>query len=1024
VVPIAAIQSSPSSYVGQIVTVEGAVTLPINYRGLTSSGYIQDGSGRGINLFGGTVAPPNSSALGTVGNRVQVRGEVAIFQTTTVELINIESVVLIGPGTPVRPIRLGAAAANDARWEGTLIEVAGTVQSSTATGTTARNYTITDGAATIVARVYTALGIPQIADGTAVIGRGAGTNFSGTYQFYVGQAADFAAGTPPPDTQPPEPTGAWAPSPASVQVTFTEAVDPATGGTAGNYEVFESALPGNAVAVATATVAGPVVTLALSSNLAASTEYTVRVSNVQDLAVPANAITTPVTSPFTSPAGDTTAPTLAAAAASDLSTVTATFSEAIDPATGGTPANYTLALTSPPNTTVPIASISVSGAIATLTLGSSLAAGTGYTLTVQNVEDLAGNPMLGQQSMSFTTAGGGTTTPIADIHANLRQYKGRSVTVRGQIYIPTNYRQTTTYTGFVQDASGRGINLFGSSMNNALLQDIGNIVTVTATVDTYFTTIELVNATSVTLFSSGNPPLAPRQLSTGAAADRQWEGTYIEVTGPITAPPTSSGGATNYTVNDGSGNVVVRVADGLGAPSFNQGDRITGRGAGSQFQQDFQVLVGNTSDIGLAGGDVTPPSVIGATTPTLTQVTVSFSEAVTTGTGNNAGNYSVYETSNPGATVAITGATLAANRRSATLALGAALVAGRSYTASANNLADDTGNTMTAPSTAVFTASVGPQTTPIADIHANLRQYKGRSVTVQGQIYIPTNYRGSTTSGYLQDGSGRGINLFGSSANNSILQDIGNIVTVTATVDTYFTTIELVNLTTIALVSSGNPPLEPRVLETGEAGNRAWEGTYIQCSGTVIAKSTTGSGTSAATNYTMDDGSGSLVARVVDILGAAQFEVGQTITARGAGSQFQSDFQILVGRQDAIFLGGAPPPAGGGGKLSISGPPFTFLPRQGESYPITFSVPANPTAGGEVLLRIFDLRGQLKRTLFDNRFDRSGTTATRTWDGRDELGQYVPAGTYVAHLVVTPERTGGSPQEAQMPVVVASRLDR
>jgi hypothetical protein len=209
------------------------------------------------------------------------------------------------------------------------------------------------------------------------------------------------------------------------------------------------------------------------------------------------------------------------------------------------------------------------------------------------VRDLAGNPMVGTQTTTFV--GPGTIVPIADIHAHLQQYRGQQVTVQGQVYIPTNYR-VTAFSGYVQDASARGINLFGSFTNNPLLQDIGNIVQVTGTVDTFFTTVEIVNLTSVQLVSSGNPPLQARHLSTGGAASRAWEGTYIEVTGPILAIA-RSGPATNYTVNDGSGPIVVRVVDTLGVPQFSHGELITARGAGGQFQADFQILVGRAADI-------------------------------------------------------------------------------------------------------------------------------------------------------------------------------------------------------------------------------------------------------------------------------------------------------------------------------------------------------------------------------------------------------------------------------------------
>ena len=67
-----------------------------------------------------------------------------------------------------------------------------------------------------------------------------------------------------------------------------------------------------------------------------------------------------------------------------------------------------------------------------------------------------------------------------------------------------------------------------------LVNDTSNIVQVTGTVTLYFTTVE-IEPTNITLVSSGNPELAPQVLSTGGAANSQWEGTYIQTTGTITA---------------------------------------------------------------------------------------------------------------------------------------------------------------------------------------------------------------------------------------------------------------------------------------------------------------------------------------------------------------------------------------------------------------------------------------------------------------------------------------------------------
>jgi len=695
------------------------------------------------------------------------------------------------------------------------------------------------------------------------------------------------------------------------------------------------------------------------------------------------------------------------------------------------------------------------------------------------------------------------------------------VTIQGQVYIPSNYRGTTI-SGYIQDGSGRGINVFGNTADVPALRDVSTIVRLTGTIDIFFTTVEITSLTEVTVISTGNPPLTPTALTTGAAANTSWEGTFIQVTGTISSQAVSGPGI-NYTVNDGSGPVDIRVVNALGAPTFTNGTRITARGAGGQFGTTFQINVGRPTDVfeDTGGGDTTPPSLTNVTAPTATSVSVTFNEAVTAATGGVVANYAVFETANMSATIAVTSVTLSGDRRSATLALGASLVDARSYTLRVSNLQDDAGNTQTTPQTRTFSRGGGPTITPIATIQANPQAFEGMMVTVEGQVYIPSNYRGTTISGYIQDGSGRGINIFGNSANVPALQNTGNIVRLTGTVTIFNTIIEIASPTGITLLSSGNPPLVPTALRTGDAASREWEGTYILTSGPILAKTSTG----GAFNYTVDDGSGPCVIRVVGTIGATEFNVGQTITGRGAGSQFNADFQILVGEAAGVFEGMpvdvfpptitrasatstrevtvtfneavAPASAGVAGnydifrtnvpsetigvlgatvdgasvrlaldgnldvsrgytvrvrnvadllgnaisangvtrvieeplaeKVTLSGPPYTFLPRQGESYPITFTVTSDVAGGnGEVLLRIFDVQGRLLRTLFDSRFDTEtfpNNRAARAWDGRDQVGQLVPAGTYVAHLHVVGNRSGDA-QKTTIPVVVATRLDR
>lgn len=207
--------------------------------------------------------------------------------------------------------------------------------------------------------------------------------------------------------------------------------------------------------------------------------------------------------------------------------------------------------------------------------------------------------------------------------------------------------------------------------------------------------------------------------------------------------------------------------------------------------------------------------------------------------------------------------------------------------------------------------------TPIATIQANPAMFESTVVTVHGHVYIPTNYRAPTISGYIQDDSGRGINLFGASANTPLLQDVGNIVQVTGRVSLFFTTVEIVDLTEITLLGSGNVPRTPQHLTTGQANGSQWEGTFIEVTGTVQSV-IQGFGR----EYNVDDGSGAIRVRVVPTLGAPEFTPGQIISARGAGSKFASTYLLLVGRSTDVFEGpvGVDASSWGRAKLELGKP--------------------------------------------------------------------------------------------------------
>ena len=255
-----------------------------------------------------------------------------------------------------------------------------------------------------------------------------GTFPSGTYQstnYWVDVV--FEAGTPAPDTTPPTVSTRTPASGATgvavgtvVTATFSEALDPATVN-AGTFELRDgsSALVAASVSY---NAAGNTATLTPSASLLASTTYTATVRGgatdprIKDVA--GNALAASASWSFTTavaPAPDTTPPTVSTRTPASGATgvavgtvVTATFSEALDPATVNA---GTFELRDGSSALVAASvSYNAAGNTATLTPSASLLASTTYTATVRGgatdprIKDVAGNALAANASWSFTTA--------------------------------------------------------------------------------------------------------------------------------------------------------------------------------------------------------------------------------------------------------------------------------------------------------------------------------------------------------------------------------------------------------------------------------------------------------------------------------------------------------------------------------------------------------------------------------------------------------------------------------------------
>ena len=296
-----------------------------------------------------------------------------------------------------------------------------------------------------------------------------------------------------------------------------------------------------------------------------------------------------------------------------------------------------------------------------------------------------------------------TITPIAAVHADSLGFAGDVIMVQGQVYIPGDYKADgTSVSAYIQDTAGRGLNIFGTTRSTgaALLNSTGNIVKVTGTAYWFGTTVELVNY-EVELVSGGNTPLLPALQSTVAAAAAANEGSYVAAVGPITAISATTGTnpAHNFTINDGSGPVVVRVDDDLapGLETWLVGDELEAAGAGGTFAGDGQIIAGLAADLvnNGQGPDLTPPTLASAALDGTVDVLLQFSENVDQATAEVAGNYEVYQTAAPGNTVAVVSAVRQPDTSQVLLTVAASL-SGTPHTVRVNNVQDLAGNPIAA----------------------------------------------------------------------------------------------------------------------------------------------------------------------------------------------------------------------------------------------------------------------------------------------------------------------------------------
>tara|TARA_A100001011_G_scaffold79753_1_gene82594 strand:- start:1069 stop:4152 length:3084 start_codon:yes stop_codon:yes gene_type:complete len=202
----------------------------------------------------------------------------------------------------------------------------------------------------------------------------------------------------------------------------------------------------------------------------------------------------------------------------------------------------------------------------------------------------------GQSAVVKRVIASSSPSQIADLYSS--QSSDELVTIKGIVTIGGSGLLHPTQTkAYVQDESGRGLQLFDSNLIDGL--DRGDEVEVVGYTGLHETTYQIKDFEFREL-SSGNDLPEPIIVSATQANSSDYEGTMISLVGTVTDMPVIAN-MTNLEI-DNETNVVIWNTTGVDVSSLNIGYRGQFIGVGSKFGDNFQLLVCYDSDISTVVG--------------------------------------------------------------------------------------------------------------------------------------------------------------------------------------------------------------------------------------------------------------------------------------------------------------------------------------------------------------------------------------------------------------------------------------
>jgi DNA/RNA endonuclease YhcR with UshA esterase domain len=304
----------------------------------------------------------------------------------------------------------------------------------------------------------------------------------------------------------------------------------------------------------------------------------------------------------------------------------------------------------------------------------------------------------------------------------------------------------------------------------------------------------------------------------------------------------------------------------------------------------------------------------------------------------------------------------------------------------------------------------------IQTIRENFSTYNGQTVNLNVVVAVGSGItRTDRTEAYVQDGSGFGIVLSASGLLSPALVQ-GDSINLVGEVSEYNGTKQVQNFST-TVIATGRPVPGIRTVTSSQLAADINQGSFVRVWGAIQSRS---DGIGGGSNVGLEDADGLLTIRIWDstnLLSDATadslLQVGNMVQVYGVASNYNGDGQLLAAYASDVQPYQEGEDSDGGSALDVA--PYPFVPQLAEKIQYTYKFPAN----SRVTLRIFDMSGHLVTTLSED-YRSLALEITKTWDGRNEIYQVVPPGTYIMHLE-TVNRTTGEILTDMAPVVVGSK---